>query len=1655
MPETSVTNTSQSELLSQKYDWDRPKAPELAVTGARKDSAERTMRENIENIGNALGENYVKALGSYDEGKVSNGTWARGLGIAYVVAAATGETEKFERRLQLLQSPVNADLGTKIQSVRNLVAHLSPPQKMEKLVDGMAENKSDTQLMKSLEIPTALRDEAAELFRHVRDQSVAEDGVALSAESNITRFFSPEQNELLDIPAFLDRVMSYQVPYAHPDVFPSYELGAINQITIDGKGPRIVTTQTVASSEGGVSETHIQRMFNDTKTGEAAAILIESEGHEVMLLRTEDGTFSLFDAKRASLVAPGENSVERGELHELIEKANKSILESAATHRPSFHLHLLQNLDYEGARGESCLADQSENQTTSEVAKILLKRHNVLGLELAHQSGRYDSMPDDAWGGVSTKAQTFTDGVLQEHETTAWDAVRANQYKGGPVNNCGDPDSAGTHTQENVMQANLTARLAADLGFTELPSVVQLDPADKTRMQTEAEDLFFNEQKPLAKINSLKMEIAERRMKPVDERTPTEVAQLKRLEDLKASKLDFWGQISGRPGAGLDVAKDQARMRGVPLWVVDGNDPTFCSKDGQIHHQAIEANVREYREGQTPLADADNDEALPPVYVHFIGRDGRHDQGAGLSPSQLSKLPDCVDSYSHDFSSTTSIPSELILIRGEPEQPKRNSAEPSYVGSADTTKDGSLDATHVRELSAARYVGSEALALPIVEKTIDEAQLEKIRRLDQQINSLDAGELTLRDQERLLADMADLAREIIVDSVEDSDSRAKIGEWLAFTDLLNQHDEPRMHRVMGYPYGAISHTRDNLMGALRAGLVLLQPKSLLPGEVDAAEQKVVSTLAGSLSQNPEKIKGHVVSGGTSSNDLGIQRGFAVAEAQGKRPIIFGSEGAHYSFDKIVGQIRSEQLIEGKVVKGSQPAIVVGDNRKGEVKVPALVKAVKAGLESGVPEGGTLKDSKTFPVLFLTHGTTNSGACDSVKEIIVALEEAGISRDQYYIHLDGAYSMGFAPVADELKEEYENQGWRFGFDSEPVDSTLSDPEKDRLQRDKDREPKWEWGTVLDVVDSTCISGHKAFNAVSPDTKICSAFLHHSEQHGAEGARVKLIPESTPIEDKRDGRVSEAILLGLETAGPDRVRQDLQHKIKLSSYFNAKMAEITEPEGKLPGMFWVQNNNTFVLPRIKNLEFAQKWGVPYNSSQTHIVIQAHQSQEVLDAFLEDAVQVDAFGVQARAEANARRREVSTDDMNAFYKEALINYLDANEGDKSKMVKGLEGLDINSTAAEIAERVSFEVLDPKTLGPKELDQIDTLMMRTFTGGGEPITQHLMDASAARQGDFKAATPESFKEFCTKARENIQKDGLCLAIWLKPKADEPKIPVMAVTIMDEGYVAKSAANRDEFSRLSEHERAMWVREGKAIKRGDEFAAEAMLPQIAKGETWIEQLGGVLETMNSKDMVYGPNAVTNQKSASYVFMIGGDPDYRGRGLGNAVMAAIDAQNEAKGYDASIAEFTSSASRYVAQKYNWVSDAKALYADYGVWQYQTPDRGWVNSDKKLTAQEQQVRGYSAERLHKPFADFNWKARPYSHSSDSPDDLPERDLKFDSQIKGAISGFKLYGEGKQKMPVSPDEIEHVRRALEVQFPLKGESFRGEEITRQTISASSYA
>ncbi|MCB0355995.1 MAG: hypothetical protein KDD40_03255 [Bdellovibrionales bacterium] len=143
------------------------------------------------------------------------------------------------------------------------------------------------------------------------------------------------------------------------------------------------------------------------------------------------------------------------------------------------------------------------------------------------------------------------------------------------------------------------------------------------------------------------------------------------------------------------------------------------------------------------------------------------------------------------------------------------------------------------------------------------------------------------------------------------------------------------------------------------------------------EQKLVLELLSNWGGSKQNSWGYITTGGTEGNEAGLTAG--IQKLAHGNPIVLFSDQAHYSVEKICKNANC-------------PYLVVPSQDNGEFNYNLL--------------GEILSSIKGTVVLLATLGTTMKGASDQLEVLHLKLQQASITRNDYYIHLDAALAGGY-------------------------------------------------------------------------------------------------------------------------------------------------------------------------------------------------------------------------------------------------------------------------------------------------------------------------------------------------------------------------------------------------------------------------------------------------------------------------------------------------------------------------------------------------------------------------------------------------------------------------------------------------------------------------
>ncbi|XP_057423747.1 serine decarboxylase 1-like isoform X1 [Lotus japonicus] len=288
----------------------------------------------------------------------------------------------------------------------------------------------------------------------------------------------------------------------------------------------------------------------------------------------------------------------------------------------------------------------------------------------------------------------------------------------------------------------------------------------------------------------------------------------------------------------------------------------------------------------------------------------------------------------------------------------------------------------------------------------------------------------------------------------------------------------------------------------------------------------------------EEYWGYVTTGGTEGNLYGILSG----REQFPNGILYTSQDSHYSIFKTAKMYRMQCIKVGTLISGEI----------NYVDLKALLLAHK----------------NRPAIINLNIGTTMKGAIDDIDHVIQTLEESGFSRDQFYIHCDGALSGIMLPF---LKQA----------------------------------PKV---TFKKPIGSISTSGHKFLGCPIP----CGVVITRLEHVNALCRDVEYIKSrDVTITGSRCGLTPIFLWYALQEKGLIGLKKEAQKCITNANHLLDKLHE--------NGIGAMQNkfSNTVVFERPLNDDFVQRWSLSCEGNIAHVVVMQHVTIEMLDSFVSELV------------------------------------------------------------------------------------------------------------------------------------------------------------------------------------------------------------------------------------------------------------------------------------------------------------------------------------------------------------------------------------------------------------------------------------------------------
>jgi len=304
------------------------------------------------------------------------------------------------------------------------------------------------------------------------------------------------------------------------------------------------------------------------------------------------------------------------------------------------------------------------------------------------------------------------------------------------------------------------------------------------------------------------------------------------------------------------------------------------------------------------------------------------------------------------------------------------------------------------------------------------------------------------------------------------------------------------------------------------------------------EKDVMAYFAELFSIPREESWGYVTNGGTEGNMFGCY----LARELFPEGTLYYSKDTHYSVAKIVKLLR----IKCRAVE-SLP--------NGEIDYDDLLNKITA-------------DQERHPIVFANIGTTMRGAVDDIRIIQQRLQQAGIARQDYYLHADAALSGMILPFVDE---------------PQPF-------------------------TFADGIDSICVSGHKMIGSPIP----CGIVVAKRKNVQRISVEVDYISASDKtISGSRNGHTPMIMWAALRSHSQAQWRSRVTHSLKTAQYaVNRLQAAGIQA--------WRNDNSITVVFPCPSPRVASKYCLATSGNTAHLITTPHhRDNRMLDALIDEVI------------------------------------------------------------------------------------------------------------------------------------------------------------------------------------------------------------------------------------------------------------------------------------------------------------------------------------------------------------------------------------------------------------------------------------------------------
>lgn len=304
------------------------------------------------------------------------------------------------------------------------------------------------------------------------------------------------------------------------------------------------------------------------------------------------------------------------------------------------------------------------------------------------------------------------------------------------------------------------------------------------------------------------------------------------------------------------------------------------------------------------------------------------------------------------------------------------------------------------------------------------------------------------------------------------------------------------------------------------------------------EKDVMAYFSTLFDIHPEDSWGYVTNGGTEGNMFGCYLGRELFPDG----TLYYSKDTHYSVAKIVKLLR----IKCRAVESLA---------NGEIDYDDLIAKIA-------------EDGERHPIIFANIGTTMRGAIDNIATIQQRLQQAGISRKDYYLHADAALSGMILPFVDK---------------PQPF-------------------------TFADGIDSICVSGHKMIGSPIP----CGIVVAKRENVERISVEVDYISaKDKTISGSRNGHTPMIMWAALRSHSAAQWRRRIKHSLSTAQYAVDRL--------QAAGIqAWRNENSITVVFPCPSVRIAKKYCLATSGNTAHLITTPHhQDNRTIDALIDEVI------------------------------------------------------------------------------------------------------------------------------------------------------------------------------------------------------------------------------------------------------------------------------------------------------------------------------------------------------------------------------------------------------------------------------------------------------